>query len=49
MSDKREAAKWVMNDYTDDFLEFVQTKADQSVRAGTRNIPGFNVVEERVL
>lgn len=45
----REAATWVMNNHTEDFLAFVQTKADQNVRAGSRNIPGFNIVEEKVL
>ena len=49
MTDKREAAKWVMHDHPEDFLAFVQTKADQTVRAGTRSIPGFNIVEDQVL
>lgn len=49
MIDKREAAKWVMHDHPEDFLAFVQTKADQTVRAGTRSIPGFNIVEDQVL
>lgn len=49
MVDKKEAAKWAMNNHTDEFLTFAQTKADQDVRAGTRAIAGFNVVEEKVL
>jgi hypothetical protein len=49
MTDKREAAKWAMNTYTDEFLAFIQDKADKAVRAGARSIPGFNVSEEKVL
>ena len=49
MTDKREAAKWAMNTHTDDFIAFIQDKADKAVRAGGRSIPGFNISEEKVL
>lgn len=49
MIDKREAAKWAMNNYTDDFVAFIQDKADKAVRSGSRSIPGFNVSQEKVL
>jgi hypothetical protein len=49
MTDKREAAKWAMNNYTDDFVAFIQDKADKAVRSGSRSIPGFNVSQEKVL
>jgi len=49
MADKREAAAWVWVDHQDELMVFIQDLADKAVRAGKRTIPGFNVIEEKVL
>lgn len=49
MADKREAAAWVWVDRNDELMAFIQDLADKAVRAGTRTIPGFTVIEEKVL
>lgn len=49
MTDKREAAAWVWIDRGDELLTFIQEQADKAVRSGARSIPGFNIIEEKVL
>jgi predicted DNA-binding protein (UPF0251 family) len=49
IADKREAAAWVWVDRNDELMAFIQDLADKAVRAGTRTIPGFTVIEEKVL
>lgn len=49
MTNQSEASRWVWNNRKDELIAFVQSLADQAVRAGARNIPGFNIVEEKVL
>lgn len=49
MTDKREAAAWVWVDRGDELMAFIQEQADKAVRSGARKIPGFNVIEEKVL
>lgn len=47
--DEREAAAWVWTDRRTELMAFVQDQADKAVRAGARNIRGFQIVEEKVL
>lgn len=49
MVDRREAAAWVWANHNDALMAWVQDLADKSVRAGNRNIPGFDIIEEKVL
>lgn len=49
MADRKTAAAWVWVDHNDALMEFIQDLADKAVRAGKRQIPGFDVVEEKVL
>lgn len=49
MSDKNIAAKWVWLDHQDALMAFIQDLADKAVRSGTRSIPGFEIIEEKVL
>ena len=47
--DRKQAASWVWVDRNDDLMAWIQEQADKAVRAGARKIPGFEVLEERVL
>lgn len=49
MADKNLAAKWVWLDHQDELMAFIQDLADKAVRAGIRTIPGFEVLEEKVI
>lgn len=49
MTNAREAAAWVWVDRQDELMAFIQDLADKAVRAGSRTIPGFSVIEEKVL
>lgn len=49
MADKKLAASWVWVDRNDDLMVFIQDLAEKAVRSGARKIPGFNVIEEKVL
>lgn len=45
----KEAAAWVWLDHNDELMAFIQNLADKQVRSGSRQIPGFEVIEEKVL
>lgn len=49
MVNHKEAAAWVWVDHNEELMVFIQDLADKAVRAGSRKIPGFTVVEEKVL
>ncbi len=49
MTDRKEASAWIWIDHRDELMVFVQELADRAVRAGARKIPGFEIVEEKVL
>ncbi len=49
MVNTKEAAAWIWRERYDELCVFIQDQADKAVRAGSRSIPGFNVVEEKVL
>lgn len=49
MTDAKEAAAWVWVERRDELMSFVQDLADKAVRGGSRQIRGFNVIEEKVL
>lgn len=49
LSNKREAAAWVWVDRQDELMAFIQDLADKAVRSGIRTIPGFLIIEEKVL
>ena len=49
MVNERDAAAWVWNMRRDELMAFIQDQADKAVRAGSRNLMGFNVIEEKVL
>lgn len=49
IADEREAAAWVWTDRRTELMTFVQDQADKAVRAGARNIRGFQIIEEKVL
>jgi hypothetical protein len=49
MVDQRQAAAWVWANHNEALMSFVQDLADKAVRAGQRNIQGFEVIEEKVL
>lgn len=43
MTDQKAAAGWAWNHHRQEIIEFVQTLADKDVRAGERNIDGFDI------
>ena len=49
MNNQRDAAAWAWTAYRDELMVFVQSRADKEVRAGARAIPGFTIIEEKVL
>ncbi|MDX3926779.1 MAG: hypothetical protein QHC90_13370 [Shinella sp.] len=49
MINTRDAAAWVWKERYDELCVFIQDQADKAVRSGARSIPGFNVIEEKVL
>lgn len=49
LDDKNLAAKWVWLDHQDALMAFIQDLADKALRGGNRNIPGFNIVDEKVI
>lgn len=49
MTDKKEAAAWLWVERNEELMAFVQEQADKAVRAGSRMIRGFDIVEEKVL
>ncbi len=49
MVNRKEAAAWVWVDHNEELMAFVQELADKAARAGSRKIPGFDIVEEKVL
>ena len=49
LADLKAAAAWVWAERRDELADFIQEQADKSVRGGRRSIPGFNVIEEKVL
>lgn len=44
-----EAARWAFKEHKEDFTEYLQDLAEKQVRSGKREIPGFEVKEEKVL
>lgn len=49
IADEKEAAAWVWVERRSELMAFVQELADKAVRAGSRQLRGFNVIEEKVL
>lgn len=49
ITDRKLAAAWVWVDHNEELMSFVQDLADKAVRAGKRQISGFEIVEEKVL
>lgn len=49
MVNRKEAAAWVWLDHNDELTAFIQDLADKEVKAGKRKLPGFDVIEEKVL
>jgi hypothetical protein len=49
MVSRKEAAAWVWVDHNEELMTFIQELADKEVRSGKRQIPGFDVVLEKVL
>jgi len=49
LSDKKLAASWVWVDRQDELMAFIQDLADKTLRGGNRNIPGFTIVDEKVI
>lgn len=49
IADRKQAAAWVWIDRNDELMTWIQDQADKAVRAGSRTIPGFEVIEERVI
>jgi hypothetical protein len=45
----KEAAAWVWLDHNDELMLFIQSLADKAVRSGARTIPGFEVIDEKVV
>lgn len=43
------AAAWTWSVHREELMAFVQSLADRDVRAGVRAIPGFTIIEEKVL
>jgi hypothetical protein len=49
MVDPKAAAAWAWAERRAELLEFVQSLADADVRRGGRSIPGFEIIDEKVL
>lgn len=49
MVDPRQAAAWAWTMHREEMIGFIQSQADSAVRAGKRTIPGFEIIEEKVL
>ena len=49
MIDRKQAAAWVWVDHNEELMTFIQDLADKEVRAGKRQIAGFDIVPEKVL
>lgn len=49
MESQRDSAAWAWNAHREELMAFVQSLADKDVRAGARAIPGFTIIEEKVL
>ena len=49
MTDLKAAAAWAWKERREELRAFVQEQADKAARAGGREIPGFNIIEEKVL
>jgi hypothetical protein len=49
LDDKKIAASWVWVSHNDELMEFIQALADKTLRSGNRNIPGFVIVDEKVI
>lgn len=49
LADRKEAAAWCWVDHRDELMVFIQDLADKAVRSGARTIPGFEVIEEKVI
>lgn len=47
--DRKQAAAWVWVDHNDALMAFIQDLADKAVRTGARKLPGFEIIEEKVL
>lgn len=47
IADRRAALNHYLKNAPDEFVATIQRLADQDVRAGVRNIPGINAIEER--
>jgi len=49
MTDPHKAAAWVWKERNAELVAFVQDLADKAVRSGVRSIPGFEIIDEKVL
>ena len=49
MTDEKAAAGWMWTEHRAELMAFVQEYADKATRAGKRSIPGFEILEEKVL
>jgi hypothetical protein len=49
MVNRKEASAWVWIDHNDAVMELVQNLADKAIRAGARQIPGFEIHEDRIV
>lgn len=49
LDDKKLAAAWVWVSHNDELMEFIQDLADRTLRGGKRDIPGFKIVDEKVI
>lgn len=49
LENAKEAAAWVWVDRNDELMAFIQELAEKAVRGGAKTIPGFTVLEEKVL
>lgn len=49
MTDHKEASAWIWIDHRDELMVFVQELADRAVRNGARKLPGFEIVEEKIV
>lgn len=45
----REAAAWAWLNHNPDFTAFVQGLAERAIKAGARAVPGFDVIEEKII
>ena len=48
LEDPEKALDWAYGRAADEFMAVAQRNADEAVRAGLRQVPGFRVVEEKV-